>query len=220
MSALLMLNDFFVLVLENACLKLIKSFQKFAIAEKFINMDNMSKWNKFIKSGTYNRSLKKYSDLSLLELNVNKCPTEAVSNAKANTVKIDPSVSSPEFWKNTNDVHDSFEVQGDEVSELVSDEEKSVAFEDYYSPDEDLNDKNVILNSVESDLTSFLQKWSLEHKISHAALKPLLTRLSQYDRTLPEDPRRLLDTPRKSAYVIDIEGGQYWHQGLGKSEYM
>ncbi|XP_055539699.1 uncharacterized protein LOC129726711 [Wyeomyia smithii] len=63
-------------------------------------------------------------------------------------------------------------------------------------------------------LGAFRKNWSINYNISQQALKPLLHKLISYDRTLPEDPKRFLRTPRTVANVIDIQGGQYWHQGL------
>ena len=183
---------------------------------KNVNMEDLNNWNRFMKSGSYNRSVKKYSDIALLVPNENVCQTENLDKTVPNLVSCEPSVSTKHIHCGPGPVD-----QSDEISETESDDEKSAIPEDYYSPDEDSNvSDDQITKNVESDLTTFLQSWSLEHNISHAALKPLLSRLSQYDRTLPEDPRRLLDTPRKSANVIEIQGGRYWHQGLGKSTHI
>lgn len=60
-----------------------------------------------------------------------------------------------------------------------------------------------------------LQEWAIKHNISHLALKDLLTIIkNQYnDNNIPTDPRTLLGTPSETK-VVDIPGGQYWHQGL------
>lgn len=47
-------------------------------------------------------------------------------------------------------------------------------------------------------------------------MKPLMQNLTKYDQTLPKSPRRLLRTPRNKPVTIKIEGGEYWHQGVGK----
>lgn len=49
------------------------------------------------------------------------------------------------------------------------------------------------------------------------AMKPLLQKLNQLDSTLPRDPRRLLYTPRIKPSITAIDGGVYWHQGIGKN---
>lgn len=67
-----------------------------------------------------------------------------------------------------------------------------------------------------NDLQTFLRSWSFEYHIRQHAMKPLLHRLNQLDSKLPTDPRRLLSTPRNKHPITSIEGGQYWHQGIGK----
>ncbi|XP_062542928.1 uncharacterized protein LOC134210711 [Armigeres subalbatus] len=175
----------------------------------FGNMENSKKWEKFVRSGSYNRSLKKYSDITVPETFQNVHETETST-----------ATSDPASYRNSSSQVDwrpavPLAENDDEFSEL--EDVISQIHEDYYSPDNVADyspDNDANYEYVEEDLSSFLQSWSLENKISHAALKPLLARLSQYDRTLPEDPRRLLITPRKPVAVVKIQGGQYWHQGL------
>lgn len=89
------------------------------------------------------------------------------------------------------------------------------------TPHQDINKEEATEQSGhEENLASFLRNWSLQYNISQQALKPLLQRLNNYERTLPESPRQLLRTPRIVPDIIDIEGGQYWHQGLGKLYYI
>lgn len=68
----------------------------------------------------------------------------------------------------------------------------------------------------DQDLGTFLRNWSLEYRISHQALKPLLQKLSEGHAQLPTDPRRLLRTPRSKPEIHKIEGGSYWHHSIGK----
>ncbi|XP_065072801.1 uncharacterized protein LOC135697134 [Ochlerotatus camptorhynchus] len=102
-----------------------------------------------------------------------------------------------------NDNYSNYELDVEEVFESTLD----------YSPEEASDSQEDDTNDTLS-LASFIQNWSLEYKIPHAALKPLINRLCIVDRTLPTDPRRLLGTPRKEPDLVKIEGGQYWHQGL------
>ncbi|XP_021707461.1 uncharacterized protein LOC110678640 isoform X2 [Aedes aegypti] len=94
------------------------------------------------------------------------------------------------------------------------------------NPDFDLGQNNISDdNSSETDVilneycrkksSETLQQWAIKHNITHQAVKELLSILkNQYnDNDLPMDPRTLLHTPT-STPVIDIPGGQYWHQGL------
>lgn len=73
----------------------------------------------------------------------------------------------------------------------------------------------VLLHPFDHRSRDDLQEWAIKHNISHLALKDLLTIIkNQYnDIHLPSDPRTLLGTPTSTA-IVDIPGGQYWHQGL------
>lgn len=61
-----------------------------------------------------------------------------------------------------------------------------------------------------------LRNWALSHEISHIALKELLDILrSNYDDTLPVDPRTLCKTPVGLSHHIEKLGaGDYYHFGL------
>lgn len=67
-----------------------------------------------------------------------------------------------------------------------------------------------------------LRRWALAFNINHAALKSLLAVIHNDRsgdtswRSLPSDPRTLLETPRERAEIVNIKGGQYWHNGLAK----
>lgn len=181
-------------------------------------MDRSKKWENIVKSGSYNRNVKRYSeiDASTFSEQINSSDTEDTSSNNLESV---PSTSTihPPSLSSSQDV--PVEVPplkiDDDVLNTSDDDYKPASEDEYYSPDDgSIEDDD--MNNVESDLTSFLRDWSLEFKITHSAMKPLLSRLSQYDRMLPKDPRQLLETPRKTANIVEIQGGQYWHQGLGE----
>lgn len=65
------------------------------------------------------------------------------------------------------------------------------------------------------ELEPFMKEWSIDYRIAHQALKPLLHKLNEYHPQLPVDPRRLLNTPRRKPQMYAIEGGNYWHHNLG-----
>lgn len=68
---------------------------------------------------------------------------------------------------------------------------------------------------AEESLENELKTWATTFKITHSALQSLLTILRTYHPFLPKDPRTLLKTGTKYN-VIDIDGGLYYHFGLGK----
>ncbi|XP_055585464.1 uncharacterized protein LOC129738304 [Uranotaenia lowii] len=85
---------------------------------------------------------------------------------------------------------------------------------DYYSPDDGESSEDE--DSTCSDtLVEFLRNWSIEYNVPHRTLKPLLTRLNSQDFSIPKDPRKLLSTTRFEADIYDIQGGKYWHNGIG-----
>lgn len=65
-------------------------------------------------------------------------------------------------------------------------------------------------NDNHSDsLEDTLKKWAFKHKITHAALRDLLTGLiSHGHQNLPKDPRTLLQTPR-SAKIVPMGSGEF-----------
>lgn len=68
-----------------------------------------------------------------------------------------------------------------------------------------------------SEAEEELRTWALNHNITHTALKDLLQLIKvQYcDKTLPLDPRTLLDTPQNTGKSCStIAGGKYWHHGI------
>lgn len=80
----------------------------------------------------------------------------------------------------------------------------------------DTLEENILLNEYSRPSSSeALQQWAIKYNINHQAMKELLSTIKTLytDNSLPADPRTLLHTPR-STLVVDIPGGQYWHQGL------
>lgn len=66
------------------------------------------------------------------------------------------------------------------------------------------------------DFRNNLREWAVSKNISQEALKDLLNVINQrYPGTVPVDPRTLLQTPR-NIVIKEIEGGEYWYNGLTK----
>lgn len=103
----------------------------------------------------------------------------------------------------------------DDLTSHVSGEDGSRASktsEIYHSLSQDLPD-----SETRSDSEEALRAWALHHNITHLALKDLLLLIKvQYnDKSLPLDPRTLLDTPQNTGKLcIQIAGGKYWHHGV------
>lgn len=63
---------------------------------------------------------------------------------------------------------------------------------------------------------SKISQWAIRKNISHSALKDLMEIVNErIPGVLPIDPRTLLKTP-KATIVKNIDGGEYWHQGLSE----
>lgn len=173
-------------------------------------MDGSKKWQKFLKSGSYRRKLVKYQRLVLNnEPSTSSFVPEATEEATVESEGTLPQACNVSAEAAGEDcVSEEFSVGQDAQAVL----EVSIHYSPAGSSDSEQDD-----NTGDTEtLASFLQNWSLNHNIPQTALKPLLNRLSTIDRSLPTDPRRLLGTPRKESQLIQIGGGQYWHQGLGK----
>lgn len=158
-----------------------------------------SPWIKYVKSSSFKRQVAKYKCTE--SSNFNEQP-ENEHPAVAEDVPDALQLPLPE-GSNCSREGSSEAITGTPV--LVDGE--SMENTDY-SPDD------CSTNVIES-LETFLQRWSIEHRISHAALKPLLLRLSIIDKTISTDPRRLLGTPRHEPTLIHMTSGEYWHNGLG-----
>lgn len=190
-------------------------------------MDSFEKWRKTLKSGNYRRKVNNYRKLRT------GCEYEYLNNKVCESV---PSSFQEDFSDEqvtssyTEDLPALFN-----LDEHSSDDDLDVQNEciEEYSPDEasdselqDAENRGIAQDDVwieadtyeDKSLSTFLRNWSLEFNISQNAMKPLMQKLAQYDRTLPNSPRRLLRTPRTKPTIINIEGGEYWHQGVGKHE--
>lgn len=174
-------------------------------------MSSEDKFKKFLKSGTFSRWTRKHQ-------------TRTVENTAGETSGLitppEPEPVSSHVW--TSDI----EFEAD--PELNQEEDSDFDLGDW-SPEENSSDESEDGRFDEDDpgideeqpelesLTTFMRNWSLEFNISHQALQPLLQRLNQIDSSLPESPRRLLQTPRKRPILVEIGGGKYWHQGFGNN---
>lgn len=176
---------------------------------KQTNMDGSDSWRKYLKSGSFRRKLEKYENFELDD-DCEPSTSKHVIAESSQKIALDIDTHMRVDGEQLSQQNQSAAVN-DVYSDHCSDSEEVLEVSHDYSPDDTSE-----LEDNTQDLATFLQNWSLEHNIAHSALKPLLNRLSNVDRTLPTDPRRLLGTPRKEPELINIEGGQYWHQGLGK----
>lgn len=188
-------------------------------------MEAPQSWKKTLKSGTFRRMINKYKNKKLF----------GTSNANHTTQANEQELKSM-YTVLTNSIPPETSADDDECDSQCSSTASNDNFLEDFSPDEDseeelnhLSDMLLIetnqneltlttttLCGSEETLTAFLRNWSMQFNIPQQALKPLLQKLNSYERTLPESPRRLLCTPRTTPDITEIEGGQYWHQGLGK----
>lgn len=189
--------------------------QKQSVYRRISNMNPEDKFKKFLKSGTFSRWTHKYQ-------------ARAVDDAREASGSVPPAqpeaegaqqapASGIEFEAALEPYQHEIEVGPDAEFELGywSPEENSSDDEDEYVYEDDVGIDEE--HPEPESLTTFMRNWSLEFNISHQALQPLLHRLHQMDNTLPENPRRLLQTPRKKAEIVEIDGGKYWHQGFGNT---
>ncbi|EFN75022.1 hypothetical protein EAG_08081, partial [Camponotus floridanus] len=75
--------------------------------------------------------------------------------------------------------------------------------------------------SKDNELLHNLRNWSFAFKIRHNAINALIRILrhtphSQFN-TLPKNARTLLKTPRKTAEIVTLSGGSYYHFGVSNT---
>lgn len=59
--------------------------------------------------------------------------------------------------------------------------------------------------------------WALATNQTHHSVEMMLEILREKTaQKFPKDPRTLLKTPRTATNITNIEGGQYWYNGLQK----
>ena len=91
--------------------------------------------------------------------------------------------------------------------------EHSTSSDDSCSVNNILNNRRSTCTDIES-----LQKWAINHQITHSALRDLIPLLNyQYNAQLPIDPRTLCNTPKNLSHKIKKIGtGEYFHFGVNK----
>lgn len=190
-------------------------------------MDCRKKWQMLLKSGNFRRKVKKYRNTVVIR------PFQAANQPIQKDINSTINVPGPVF-KFPEYIQDQSDISSNEESPTSQPEpSKNNYFEDVSmlssdsesSSDESLNQSCIVPpmdfekseeEKKTGDLQTFLRSWGIEHNIRQHAMKPLLQRLNQLDSKIPTDPRRLLSTPRNKKPISSIEGGQYWHQGIGK----
>lgn len=67
----------------------------------------------------------------------------------------------------------------------------------------------------EKSVREKVRLWALKHQITHIAIDDVLQIFIESGiPDIPKDSRTLLQTPRK-VNIVNIAGGQYWHNGFG-----
>lgn len=151
----------------------------------------ISKFRKFGRTGAYNRRLNKskqsvHPNNKKLGFNMVQLPS---SSRQDNTRQISTK----------------------EIDNQIIDE-VNFEFIDYEDSDNSENNDNIVESNVQ-----LLRQWALNFNIPHTALKALLGVLHKMNiENIPNDPRILLETPRKIT-IEPMGNGQYWHGGLGNA---
>lgn len=189
-------------------------------------------WNNFKKSGSYCRKLQEFRDKirkdSATLLNKTQLTSNAVDFQRTPTRHPSPecygipAIRHDAILNDDYNLTSSSDEDGVNIQISSSESELSDHVPDEFSPDEHENSaKNISFENYDAmdDTTAmavFLKKWSIDNNIRQKALKPLLKQLNnRFNLSLPCDPRTLMGTPRNpSTTIINIVGGEYWHQGL------
>lgn len=129
----------------------------------------------------------------------------------------------------SDEVHNSSEVVTDEenvVCDIEEQEEMQPLSFDSDDSSDDADEMNVEYiddedKNMDSELLRDLRNWSFEFNIRHNAINALMEILrhaphSQF-KNLPKDARALLKTPKKTAEIVALSGGSYYHFGLSNT---
>ncbi|XP_035792098.1 uncharacterized protein LOC118466621 [Anopheles albimanus] len=164
---------------------------------------------KFDASEIINRINEKYTDEEFWQLVNEKLGESSRRTAQQVELEEGTSVVQANQDQEENVVEDSSD------QEYVIEEPLCDSSSDEETIDEDSNN----VESWGTDMTTFLKVWSLEKKVPHATLTPLLKGMARFlhQHPLPKDARTLLRTPRVAATITPIAGGEYWHRGLEKA---
>lgn len=114
-------------------------------------------------------------------------------------------------------VHNSSEVVTDDEDLDIEEREDMPLSLDFDDSSDDADD-NTDDKSIDKKLLHDLRDWCFQFKIRHNAINALMEILrhaphSQF-KTLPKDARVLLKTPKKTAEIVALSGGSYYHFGL------
>lgn len=109
----------------------------------------------------------------------------------------------------------SFETgQNETFNELSSDEESETVNDDHEDSEKDINAKKDMIFDL--NLEDFLKVWSVKFFINKDALNILLKYINnKFDKKIPKDYRKLLQTPRHIP-LKSVEPGNYVHIGIRK----
>lgn len=169
----------------------------------------MDPWRKLKSSGTFKRNVKKNFN-KIVSLNPVLCKRvlqvetpvadSGLSSLQISRTSTDDNTGTPECSSSSFESSSAF-VDAPEFGHLADEEEYS----------EFGTNDDVFANL---QLLADLQSWAVEFNIRQSALKELLSILNtRLSNVLPRDPRTLLKTAQ-SVEIMQMEGGQYWHQGV------
>ncbi|EAT41115.1 AAEL007210-PA [Aedes aegypti] len=197
-----------------------------------MSSQSRKKWKTVLKSGNFKRKVNKYRS-AVSQANSKNSIRFPEMNRQRKILKPKSSAShSPtsSFLHATDDETEcSLEILRDGLDASIKPEdcgllsaghsesklnEPSLALPNRDNEDDDSIDNKNYDVYKEMNLEMFLNKWSIDYRISHRALKPLLQKLNEHHPQLPVDPRRLLSTPRNKPKILTIEGGYYWHHSI------
>lgn len=137
-----------------------------------------------------------------------------------------PNTASTLCQSNFVDVQNDFCVLKNNVSNISGDslqhsiENNDVSFSTFVSTSPKCSSSNnfvsdSVLGNSKIPIPDHLREWAIRNKISHVALKELLSILKEIPdlKNIPKDPRTFLKTPRETI-LRDINPGKYYHFGL------
>lgn len=178
-------------------------------------MDSFARdWRK-LKNSSYYRDLRRMREIvNKTTVEIKKPRNDEPDNHPERNDEAD---NHPEMNKNSGD-----------NNYLEFEEQINDPFLKIFTPEDDIQDEidddkneNNLFDFVEDENDGVLQQklnvWCIENRITHMAVKGLLTILNDHRNEripkFPKDPRTFLETPRTTE-ITHLNDGDYWHQGL------
>lgn len=187
------------------------------------NSQLRDKWRKIKRNGTFYKKKKaiiespnnwmhtyaKVGNETHSQIQITNCGQQLTEQQFMVQEAADEQVSYPEISQQE-------AINSEQEDSLSSDDDSENSFNQADESDSD-NDQSIEPIKEQLNLKDQLRFWALNHLVKQNAINSLLLILRQHNSlaNLPADARTLLQTPRKSESISQLNNNEkYWHYGL------